>query len=318
MYKSKTVSVVVPAHNEEKLIIKTISTIPEFIDKIIVVNDCSKDKTQQLVEDYIKKEPRVMLINHQKNMGVGQTLIDGYLKSIELNMDIAVVMAGDAQMDPADLPAVLEPIVSGKADYVKGIRLLVKDVAKVMPTYRFYGNALLSLLAKFASGYWHIIDPVCGYTAITKHALETIDIAKMYPGYGYPVDILTRLNIFNFRVADVTVKPVYGEEISGIKLRTYIPKVSWLFIKLFFYRLWEKYAVRDFHPLIFFLLGGMIFTVLGIILGFMMLYVKITRDAISVPTAILFTILTGFGFQSLCLGIWLDMDYNKSLNASRT
>ncbi len=317
MYGSKTVSVVVPAHNEERLIIKTISTMPEFIDKIIVVNDCSKDKTQKLVEDYQKKDSRVILINHLKNTGVGKTLIDGYLKSVELNMDIAVVMAGDAQMDPADLPAVLEPIVSGKADYVKGIRLLVKDVAKVMPTYRFYGNALLSLLSKFASGYWHVIDPVCGYTAITKKALEVIDISKMYPGYGYPVDILTRLNIFNFKVADVTVKPVYGEEVSGIKLRSYIPKVSCLFVRLFFYRLWEKYAVRDFHPLIFFLFGGIIFTLLGGILGAMMLYVKLTRDVISVPTAILFTLLIGFGFQSLCLGIWLDMDYNKSLNASR-
>jgi hypothetical protein len=186
-----------------------------------------------------------------------------------------------------------------------------------MPAYRFYGNALLTLLTKFATGYWHIIDPQCGYTAISYHALETIDISRMHRGYGYNADILTRLNILNFRVADVTVKPVYGEEVSGIKLRSYIPKVSKLLAKLLLLRIWEKYIIRDFHPLVFFLVGGFIFSLLGIILGNMMLYVKITRDFISIPTAILFTILIGFGFQALCLGIWLDMDYNKILNANK-
>lgn len=317
MYKNKTVSVVVPAYNEEKLIVKTLSTMPAFVDKIIAVNDCSKDRTLELIKEYSKKDPRVVIVNHEQNQGLGKTLIDGYLKSLELKADIIAIMAGDAQMDPADLPHVLDPIASGVADYVKGNRLLVRDVIKTMPVYRFYGNALLTLLTKFATGYWHVIDPQCGYTAISYTALNTIDITKMHRGYGYNADILARLNILNFRVADVTVKPVYGEAVSGIKLRSYIPKVSCLLLRLFLMRLWEKYVVRDFHPLVFFLCGGFLFSVLGIILGFMMLYVKIARDFISVPTAILFTILIGFGFQSLCLGIWLDMDYNKGLNANR-
>ncbi len=317
MYKDKSVAVVVPAHNEEKLIIKTLSTIPDFVDRVIVINDASEDNTLKLIKEYMRKDKRVTLINHQTNEGLGKSLIDGYLKSLEFKSHITAVMAGDAQMDPDDLPCVIEPIVSGKADYVKGNRLLVKDVTKSMPAYRFYGNALLTLLTKFATGYWHIIDPQCGYTAISYHALETIDISRMHRGYGYNADILTRLNILNFRVADVTVKPVYGEEVSGIKLRSYIPKVSKLLAKLLLLRIWEKYIIRDFHPLVFFLVGGFIFSLLGIILGNMMLYVKITRDFISIPTAILFTILIGFGFQALCLGIWLDMDYNKILNANK-
>ena len=168
MYKNKTIGVNVPAYNEEKLIGKVITTMPDFVDKIIIVNDCSTDNTKNIIENFAASDQRVVLINHQTNQGLGKSLIDGYLKSLSLNMDITVVMAGDAQMDPLDLPAIIEPIVNQEADYTKGNRLLAPNISRIMPTYRFIGNSFLTLLTKFAPGYWHIIDPQFVYLVSVK------------------------------------------------------------------------------------------------------------------------------------------------------
>ena len=232
-----------------------------------------------------------------------------------LDAEVIAVMAGDAQMDPGDLPDVLRPITSGTADYAKGNRLLVDDVRRQMPGYRFYGNAVLTILTKFATGYYHVIDPQCGYTAISARALRAIHIDEMTKGYGYNADILTRLNILNFRVADVAVRPVYGEAVSGIKLRRYVPRVSWLLSKLFFKRLKEKYLIRDFHPVVLFYLAAMVLTPLAVFLGGWIVEHYLVNHRVSVPTVTLFAIFALFAGQAACFAMWIDMDYNKHLNA---
>ena len=233
MPNNKTIGVVIPAYNEQGLIRKVLTTMPDFVDKMVVVNDGSSDDTLDIIHELGALDSRIVLVNHEKNKGLGQTLIDGYLYAAEAGLDCIAVMAGDAQMDPDDLEGVVSPIIFDGYDYVKGNRLLRHDCYDNMPRYRFFGNAALTLLTKFATGYWHIIDPQCGYTAISNRALKNIPIEGMTKGYGYNADILNMLNLANYRVKDVEVRPVYGDEVSKIKLHKYIPKVSMLLLGLF-------------------------------------------------------------------------------------
>lgn len=314
MYKNKTIAVVIPAYNEENLIGRVITTMPDFVDKMVIVDDASSDKTYQITQKYQKKDPdRIVIIRHEKNTGVGSSIADGYEWSRDNNIDMAAVMAGDAQMDPDDLEDLLQPVYEDKADYSKGNRLFTGDAWQVIPRVRYLGNSMLSLMTKIASGYWSIADSQCGYTVINKKALHTIDWKKMYKSYGQPNDLLVRLNIFNFRVVDVPVKPVYniGEK-SGIKPILIIPKMLWLMTRLFYYRMTQKYFIRDFHPLIFFYLTSFAMFLLNIILiyRFFTRWARIGTIPEVTALAILFTTFTGL--QLSLFAMLFDMEDNKN------
>ena len=315
MWNEKQIGVVVPAYNEEKLIGRVIETMPDFVDRIIVVDDCSHDNTVGAVRCFNSQlGARLILIQHPVNQGVGAAIASGYKWCRDHEIDVAVVMAGDAQMDPADLPAILDPVIAGEVDYTKGNRLFSGDAWYLIPRVRYLGNSMMSLLTKIASGYWHVADSQSGYTAINAKALKTIDWDQMYKRYGQPNDLLVRLNVYNFRVRDIPIKPVYniGEK-SGIKPLRMIPKLSWLLFKLFFYRMLQKYVIRDFHPLLFFYaLGGFLFPI-GFFFG---LYLVVKRFAVGpvAETSALFAVfLVVMGLQFLLFAMWFDMDYNKSL-----
>lgn len=312
MYRGKKIGVVVPAYNTGNLIADTVTTIPEYVDMVIVVDDASTD----LTKDYVKKlnDKRLFLIEHEKNRGVGAAIVSGYLKALDEEMDIVAVMAGDGQMNPDDLKNLLDPVVDDIADYVKGNRLRTSEVKKVMPGYRFFGNSLLTIITKIVTGYWHVMDPQCGYTAVSRKVLEIIPIKDLYPRYGFPNDILTILNVYNFRVKDVSVSAIYGVEKSGIKLYSYIPRVSSLLLRRFFWRLKEKYIIRDFHPIVLFYLFGIISTIMGFLLGLYLLDYKYTRGlTVSIPSVILCAIILLPGLQSIFFAMWFDMQYNKDL-----
>ena len=311
----KTVAVVIPAYNEEQLIAQTLRGIPAYVDLIIVVDDCSKDRTGECVQQFVDSQPgRVHLIQHKVNQGVGGAIAAGYKWCRDNGVDIAIVMAGDNQMDPEDLPAILEPILIDDADYVKGNRLFTGDAWNQIPRIRYLGNSMLSLLTKIASGYWHVADSQAGYTAINRRALHTIDWDQMYKRYGQPNDLLVRLNIFNFRVCDVPVRPVYniGEQ-SGIKPLHMIPKLSWLMWKLFLYRMVQKYVIRDFHPLLFFYALGFTLFPLGLAFGLYLLIYRLFSGPVAATSALFATFLFVSGLQSLFFAMWFDMEYNKSL-----
>lgn len=315
MFKGKIIGVVVPAYNEEKLITRTIQTIPKYIDRIITVDDYSKDQTNSILKRLAQDNPKLMIIRHEKNRGVGAAIVSGYKQSLKENLDITAVMAGDAQMDPEDLPNLLTPVAEDITDYSKGNRLFVKRINKIMPPLRYFGNSTLTILNKIATGYWHIIDPQSGYTAISKKALKTIQLDKLYPRYGIPNDILAKLNVFNFRVKDISIKPIYRQENSGIRLHSAIPKISWLLLKLFLWRLKEKYVKRDFHPLVLFYLSGILVSLIGWFLGFYILYLKFLRDIVASPaTVMLCVLMILIGTQSIFFGMWFDMEYNRNLN----
>lgn len=315
MYKEKTVAVVVPAYNEEKLICKVLETIPDFVDLIIVVDDASTDQTLDVATSYCRRlGDRLVLLSHKDNQGVGSAIVNGYKQALARGVEVVAVMAGDAQMDPADLGRMVAPVVRGEADYVKGNRLFRGESWRLMPHDRYLGNAVLSLLTKIASGYWHIADSQSGYTAISHLALKRLDLDRIYKRYGMPNDMLVKLNVGNFRVRDVSVRPVYHiGETSGIRLRKVIPTIAWLLLRGFCWRLKEKYILRDFHPLVFFYCMGLTLFPVGTIFGLYLVWYRLFVGKVAATSALLAAFLIISGLQALFFAMWFDMDYNKHL-----
>jgi glycosyltransferase involved in cell wall biosynthesis len=307
--------VVVPAYNEEKLIGRVLETMPAYVDKIVVVDDKSEDRTAEIVRNASEKSGgRIVLIQHDKNQGVGGAIVSGYKWARDNQMSVTAVMAGDAQMDPDDLPNLLEPVVAGRVDYAKGNRLFTGNAWQIIPKVRYLGNSYTSLLTKIASGYWHVADSQTGYTVINLRALKILDLDKIYKDYGMPNDMLVKLNIYDLRVRDVPVKAVYniGEK-SGIKIYKIVPKLSWLLLKGFLYRMKEKYVIRDFHPLIFFYLFGFFFDVATIVLFVRLFYKWFTEGHIPPINALasMFCFITAVQFTLFAM--WFDMESNKDL-----
>lgn len=366
MLKGKTVAVVVPAYNEETQIGRVIETMPLFVDRIVIVNDCSKDKTAEVVLDWVKKDPhssasiknllnlgfeetiynkaekvlfeqsqkevslfnpseiaspspetdRIILINHKTNGGVGGAIATGYKWCKDHGIDCTAVMAGDGQMDPSELEKICLPVIEEGIDYVKGNRLIHRSAWLVIPRVRFFGNSILSILTKIASGYWRVSDTQTGYTAISKEGLNAIRLHEIYRSYGMPNDMLVKLNIAMCSLKEVPIKPVYnvGEQ-SKMKLFKVIPRVSWLLFKSFFKRLWVKYLFRDFHPL--FLLYNFSFLLFAFSLPFAYKIISLSITGvrpISEATILAFMFLFISSFNSFLFAMWMDMQDNDRLH----
>jgi len=315
MYQGHKVSVVVPAYNEESQITRVVETMPTMVDAIVIVDDKSSDKTAEVVSELAKSHSRIVLIQHETNQGVGGAIASGYKWSRDNDIDLAVVMAGDGQMNPADMPSLMDPIVEGVADYSKGNRLITGEAYKKIPKMRYFGNSILSLLTKIASGYWQVADSQTGYTVVNKNVLHTIDWDQMYKRYGQPNDLLVRLNVFGFRVIDVPVEPIYdvGEK-SGIKVRKVVFSISALLVRLFFWRLKEKYIIRNFHPLVFFYAFGFFALTVSVFLFLRLIVLWIDRGYIPEISFLSWIFSFGMGFNSLIFSMWFDYEENRQLN----
>jgi glycosyltransferase involved in cell wall biosynthesis len=313
MIDGKRVAVVVPAHDEEALIGETLAGIPEFVDRVYVVDDNSSDGTVAKAGE--AGDPRVQVISHDANEGVGAAIVTGYRRSLDEGIDVTAVMAADGQMDPSDLETLTGAVARGDVDYAKANRLFTGQAWQLMPRYRYLGNAVLSMLTKIASGYWHVADSQSGYTAISRETLERLDLDRIYRRYGFPNDMLVHLNVWNARVRDYPSRPIYGVgERSGIRLWRVIPTIAWLLVKGFFWRLREKYVIRDFHPLVFFYALGMLLTVTGLVLGGWIAFERIFFGGdITAGTATLVALLLISGTQFTLFAMWFDMDSNKEL-----
>lgn len=282
MYRDHTVGVVVPAYNEEGFVGEVIDTMPEFVDRIYPVDDRSTDGTWAEIREHAaaanaRGDPetdggsaavvapgdgeavtrpdeaatdRVVPIRNPENRGVGGTVVTGYRRALEDGVDVVAVMNGDGQMDPDVLDEILDPVVEGRAGFAKGNRLGTVDDRAKMPLWRTFGNSLLTVLTRMASGYWEMTDPMDGYTAISREALASIDLDAVYTDFGFCNDMLAKLGRHDVDVVDVPHAAEYGDEESSISYRRFITTVSPLLARHYFDRLQRDYVVEEFHPLV--------------------------------------------------------------------
>jgi glycosyltransferase involved in cell wall biosynthesis len=312
MLEGKRVAVVVPAHDEEALIAATLQGIPGFVDRIYVVDDASDDATAERARAL--DDSRVEVITHDRNRGVGAAIVTGYKRALAERMDATAVMAGDNQMDPDELEMLATPVVRDELDYAKANRLFTGSAWKLIPRSRYIGNAILSLFTKVASGYWHIADSQAGYTVISLRVLQLLDLDRIYTSYGFPNDMLVHLNVWSARVRDFPSRPIYGVgERSGLKIRRVVPRISWLLWKGFFWRMREKYVIRDFHPLVFFYFLGFLMVTVGLGLGIFETVLRFQGNSITPATVVLIALLLISGSQFTLFAMWFDMESNKDL-----
>lgn len=229
MLRGARVAVVVPAYRESRLIQRTLRSVPAFVDHVVVVDDASDDGTSVRARE--AGDPRVEVVRHDHNRGVGAAIATGYRVAFGAGADVVAVMAGDAQMDPADLEGLLDPVLSGKADYAKGDRLTFPGAPARMPRTRWLGNHALSWLTRLATGL-AVRDSQCGYTALGRRAASRISLDGLWPRYGYPNDLLGHLATARLRVRDVCVRPIYADEQSGIGWRHALVVVPWVLLRV--------------------------------------------------------------------------------------
>lgn len=294
-----------PAYNEAAHVGDVVRTMPEFVDDIVVVDDCSSDGTSEAA--LAPNDPRLTLIRHDPNQGLGGSLVDAHKKALELGGDIMVVMAGDGQMDPAYLPDLLRPILEDGYDFTKGNRFFGLGSYAGMPGHRVFGNVALTFMTKVATGYWDMFDPQNGYTATTRHASERVDWDRIVRDYSFENDVLAELGIMRARIRDVDIPAVYGEEISDIKLRKVIPSFVRTLWKAFWRRFWLLYVVRSFSPVALFLFTGSLMLLWSLVYGVWVIVATWGPPVASTGTVMLAVLPFLLGFQLTLAAFVLDI-----------
>ena len=305
MYKHLRVAVVVPAHNEERLIGRVIETMPSFVDHILVVDDASADDTGHAAK--AAADPRTEVITLIENQGNGGAIVNGHARSLELDVDVSVVMDGDAQMNPDYLEALLEPIAAGDAQFTKANRFFGIGSFDGMPRHRVLGNIILSFLTKASSGYWNLFDPQNGYTAIHKSALERLPLHRVGRGYEFQNDLLIHLNILRIPARDVPVPALYGDEVSGLRLHSAVPRILRELTRGFWKRIWWKYVLQSFSAVALMLFGGLLLTAVGTTFGVLVLVDSAGAKAATPGTVLLSAAPLLSGFHMLLFAMMLDI-----------
>ncbi|MCC5953287.1 MAG: glycosyltransferase family 2 protein [Acidimicrobiia bacterium] len=304
MYEGRTVAAVVPAHNEQELIAGVVERMPDIVDIIVVVDDGSTDETYERA--VATGDPRLEVIR-QENQGVGGAILTAHRAALDAGSDINVVFAGDGQMDPAYLPALLDPIVHEGYGFTKANRFYSSTSFKGMPANRVFGNVVLSFLTKVASGYWNLFDPQNGYTATSRQALERLDFDSIRRGYEFENDFLINLNILGVRARDVPVPAVYGEEVSGIRLSKVVPALVRLLMFGFWRRIILKYVIGTFSPVALLLFSGIFLTAIGSAVGLWVVAVALGGTTPTTGTVLLAVVPFLMGFQLLLTSLQLDI-----------
>ncbi len=305
MYKELTVAVVVPAYNEERLVGPTVGGIPDFVDHIIVVDDCSTDATAERAQAV--GDQRMQLVRRQTNGGVGAAILDGHRMALELGADVSVVMAGDNQMDPAYLPALLDPIADEGIHFTKANRFYSREALAGMPAMRVFGNIVLSFATKAASGYWHLFDPQNGYTAIHRAALERLDLSRIAKRYEFENDLLISLNVLNVRSRDVPIPAVYRDEVSTLRLHQVAPRLTYLLFRGFWRRIFLKHVLLSFSPIAVLLFTGLALCTFGLAVGVVVIYETLGPPVASAGSVLLAVAPTLTGIHMLVNAMVLDI-----------
>ncbi|WP_254524302.1 glycosyltransferase family 2 protein [Natrinema caseinilyticum] len=336
MYKNERIGVVVTAYDEAAFVGRVIETVPEYVDRIYAVDDRSPDESWEVIRRVAERmnrqhdgeapgpeltvadggdDRRVVPIRHEQNRGYGAAVKTGYRRAAADGIDVVAVMNGDGQMDPDILDRIIDPVVTGDADYAKGNRLLNPEDRDDMSTFRFTGNAILTALSKFATGYWSIGDPQNGYTAISRDAIEALELEEITDQYGFLNHILTHLNVAGRRVADVPMSAVYGDEESSIRYTSFINFVSRLLLRSFCWRLKTRYLVRSFNPAVVYYGAGAV-GLLGGLVGLLGSAVRAIGGKDGFTGGVSSFVAALIGLVSLCTAIRLDAAANDELTVS--
>jgi len=265
MYKGQQVAVVVPAYKEEKHIGEVIESLPDLVDHIVVVDDASPDGTYQAALEAADHHTEVIRL--EKNLGKGGAIVTGHKRALAKGADIVVAMDGDGQMDPAYLPALLDPIVEDGYGFTKASRFFSSLSFEGMPKHRVFGNLILTMLTKAASGYWNLVDPQNGYTAVTKEALSQVPLDRVHRRYDYENDLLIWLNIADVRARDVNIPARYRDETSTMNLATVAPRILWTLLTGGWRRMWRKYILWSFSPIALLMIFGLVLFLFGVGFG---------------------------------------------------
>jgi dolichol-phosphate mannosyltransferase len=264
MNQEACIAVVIPSYKVSRFIEGVIQSIGSEVSKIYVVDDCCPEKTGQLVEAKVT-DPRVSVVYHAENQGVGGAVMSGYQQALADGADIIVKIDGDGQMNPALILQFVEPILSGQADYTKGNRFFDLTNIHRMPKMRLFGNAGLSFFAKLSTGYWDVFDPTNGYTAIHATAAQRLPLDKISKRYFFETDMMFRLGILRAVVVDIPMDAVYGDEVSNLKISKVLGEFAVKHARNFLKRIFYNYFLRDMSiasleliiGLVLFLFGGL-------------------------------------------------------------
>ena len=281
--------------------------MPDFVDHVIAVNDGSRDETAKQLER--PTDPRVVVLQHDRNRGVGAAMRTGFARGVETGSDILVKVDGDGQMDLADLPRLLDALVDDpRCGYAKGNRLVDQRALSEMPRLRVLGNFALTFLTKLASGYWYVVDPQNGYVAIRRTIWERLDPNRISDGYFFENDLLVGLNILDVVVRDIPMPARYGVERSYLRVRRILFPFTFLLLRRTFYRVYVKYMLRDFSPIALFLIAGVPLLLWGVFFGAYQWWDHL-RLGVATPTGtvILAVVPLILGFQLLLQALVLDI-----------
>ena len=261
------IAVVVPAYNESSHIAEVLETIPTYVRWIIVVDDKSTDDTANCIEEVAADSPRVLLVQHENNQGVGGAMVSGYRKALELNADIVVKMDGDGQMPASFIPALVQPLVFEQADYAKGNRFRDFQALAHMPTIRRAGNMVLSFMTKAAVGYWDCFDPCNGFVAIRGDVLRQLPLDKIDRSFFFETSMLARLYLLDAVVQDVPMPAIYGDEKSHLSVSRVLLGFPPRMLKNFVRRILLKNFLYDFSMESVYLLTGVFIFLAGVLFG---------------------------------------------------
>ena len=305
MFEGLRVAVVVPAFREQSHIASVITSMPALVDHIIVVDDASPDGTSAAASAV--QDPRPEVLRHEQNKGVGGAIVTGHRRALELGADVSVVMAGDGQMDPEHLPRLLQPLAQDGYAFAKANRFYSATSYAGMPAHRVFGNVLLTFMTKVASGYWNLVDPQNGYTAITRECLERLPLDRLAERFEFENDQLIWLNIVDARAVDVPIPALYGTEVSSIRLHAVVPRLILLLCRGFWRRVWHKYVLWSFSPVALLLITGCLLLAFGTAVGIWAVIASIGAPEASTGTWLLAVAPALVGIQLLVQALILDI-----------
>lgn len=309
MYRDRKVAIVVPAYNEEKLITKTVETMPDFVDLILVVNDGSSDRTLEVLNGLKDDHKNLEVLTNDPNRGLGYSLVRGYKEALARDIDIIGTLAGDAQCDPDYLSKLCDTLIDGDWDYVKANRFNNLDALRAMPPFRRVGNIVISLLNKFATGYYSIFDSQNGYGVFKHSTMARLPFELIGERYDYENTMLLAMGVINGRVKDIPVPAVYGEEVSTIKFFPVMRRALSVLFKGFWKRIYYKYVIFNFHPLALFLFSGLVLAVLGFGFGLYLAYERIFLGSQPSSGTVMLSVLPLLlGVQLLLTAIVMDVN----------